>query len=144
MTQKQIITQNKIQIPVQAIIEGRELNPCRLDLALEALKEVNYRPASLPEIAAARIKAHQDGNLEPWHKYYDSGSLRAWRTFKSGYPLVVTAHMPNYITQNPKILREAIEQRKLIDGTLELPDEVFDELISLDGTSDSFGNRDLL
>ena len=114
----------KIIMPVQ-----------RLDLALRDLKSQGLRPAFLPEIAAERVRSYKAGILEPWHQYLDSGSLRAFRTLKSGYPLVAISHKPNYITKNPGILTEAIERGTLVDRALEIPDSEFERLVSKAGTT---------
>lgn len=112
--------QNIIQIS-RPTIEGLEMPVQRYDRGLQQLKEQGLRAAFLPEIAAARVLAHNKGDNSLWNRYLDSGSLRAFRTLPSGYPLVAIIHDKNYITENPEILTKAKEKNKIVIGFLELP-----------------------
>ncbi len=82
-----------------------------------------YQSLFMPELALARI-----GSKYLWH-WYATPSLRATGTTKGGSKVVIYTHIPNHFS-NPANVRSAINDRRLVNGAVIMPQEAFDSLVA--------------
>lgn len=91
-----------------------------------------YQVLFMPELALART-----GSNELFQKWYVTPSLRATGQTRASSKVVVYAHVPNFYS-NPTNVRDAIKEKRLVNGAGPIPQEEFDRLVSLDGNGRVF------
>lgn len=124
---------NTIRIPVRRVVSAREFyaetnaNKKKYGFveALKQLQTSGYEEQFMPAILDARIEAPAEDRV--WRVWYCSPSIRATGRGKDGKPVVVYAHVKNYLC-NPSNTLKAIKQG-LRNGAASLPQEEFQLLL---------------
>ena len=122
---KEIYSHRIILEPVKIFYRERKYG---LSESLKECSESGYNPLFMPELAKAKSKANRDSIL--WKEWFLTPSIKATGRTKSGSPIVVYAHVPNYFS-NSENIRSAIEGDKLINGAGPMPKEEFYRLLDL-------------
>lgn len=126
-----------IPVPVKHILPGKEVYADRADHALQVCMGKNLTPVFMPSLADARIEAPKDAPI--WHQWYCAPSVRATGQPSAGKPVVVYAHIQNYFS-DPANIAMAIETG-LVKRAGKMPQDEFQRLVDLDGSTDAAGNR---
>lgn len=124
---------NKV-IYVPRFIEGREFYDNDLAEALTSVAKEGYEAQFMPSVIDARIQAPKDARI--WQAWYDSVSARITGRTKQQNPVVVYAHIPNYLS-NPENIKTAKEQG-LVNGAANVPQEEFQRLLDLEDRKNVF------
>ncbi len=103
--------------------------------ALANCMNAGYQALFMSELALARVGAEQGSELLT--KWYVTPSVRVTGATKSGAKVVVYAHQPNYFS-DPSNIRNAVESGKLVNGAGPMPQDQFENLVSLDGNGRVF------
>ncbi|HLC72583.1 MAG TPA: hypothetical protein VJH37_03300 [Candidatus Nanoarchaeia archaeon] len=98
----------------------------QVEQALQNCQAAGYSPLFMPQLAEARM----NGTV-PWNEWRSAPSIKATGRTQQGNPVVVYAHIPNWLA-NPANIR-LTKQQGLINGAGRLPREEFLQLVDQDG-----------
>ncbi len=131
---------NTILVP--KILEGKRFCTGRTeDKDLKKCLSEGYEAQFMPAVADARIAAQGDIMGGPeftdiWMCNYCTLSVKATGKTKQGNPVVVYAHVPNYLS-DPDNIEKVIDQGT-INGAGRMPQEEFQRLLDLEDNENVF------
>ena len=125
----------KILIPtfVEAL-PFEKLEENGVEKALQECYKAKCEPVYMPQLADARISAPKGSPL--WNQWYTTPSVRVTGKTKTGNPVVVYAHVPNYFSKPNHVAKAANEG--LRNGAGKMPTKDFYKLLGLEDNEHVF------
>ncbi len=118
-----------VQIPeilIPRFFEGEEFYASTAGGALRNCQNRGFEAVFMPELIDARIAAAKEARV--WQTWFTAPSIRATGRSKGGNPVVVYAHVPNYLCNPDNI--DGANNKGLVNAGM-LPENEFKRLLDL-------------